>query len=55
MKTVSFIVFYHIFYFNASRFQRLYHLVGFIFVHARVVCALRNEERNFDFIRMKNR
>ena len=52
---MSFVVFYHIFNFDATFLQRFHHLVGLGFVHAWVIGSLCHEERGFNLIYVEHR
>src|SRR5215204_5484055 len=54
-EAVSFVGFDDVRYFDAALLQRLHHLVRLRFVYARIVGALRNQERDLDFVTMENR
>ena len=54
-KAMSFVVFYNIFHFNATLFQRSNHLITFCLIHPWIVSTLGNKQRYFYLICMKNR
>ena len=54
-EAVSFVGLYDVRHFDAAGLKRLYHLIRFRFVYARIVRALRNQQRNLDVLTVENR
>src|SRR5215204_3717591 len=54
-EAVSFVGFDDVRHFDAAFLQRLDHLVRLRFVYAWIVGALRDQERDLDFVTMENR
>ena len=52
-KTVAFVVFDNVRHIDAAFLQRFDDLVALRFFHARIIGALGDEERRFDFVRGK--
>jgi len=55
MKAVAFVVLDNIFHVDAVLVQRGDHLVGFFDVDARVLRALRDQQRRADVVRVQRR
>lgn len=55
VKTMSFVVFYHIFYHHTPLSQRLNHLVAFSLVYTWVISSLSHKQGHFNFVGMQSR
>ena len=54
-ESMTFVGFHHVFHFHTFRAQRFHNLITLCNVHAWIVSTLRNKQRSFDFVNVKNR